>query len=496
VTATLLPRRRAAAVLPAWLPGAAGLGYVIAAGVENMELLRAPLRGGAAADIRAAYADQALAAVTASAGVLSLLLYVVFATVLAPRLRWPGPALAAAVAGAALALAGIVVSAPLVLDGGARLTDAEVRSAFDTQQTLRLLAGPFMALFLFCAGSADAVPRRLARLACPIAVALALTPLAAVTGAQALQTAAFVAFGAGALWIWLASLWLLAGAGARPAVAVRRAAFLMLVVAAGLVGLALVIVPRSTGAFFAWELAPESLAAFAGGVYVGSAVLYAVGLRVSWREARALVAAAVVLSWSVLVITIVHLGTFDLGRLQAWAWIVLFAGFALATSALLVVGGGSEREGGVAPARRTRALLAVAAVALAAVGIGLWVDPGELPPLGGRFAGSWTVMLAVLAGWAAAVNRRDEARLPGLALVALPAGALVAAARTMEGDPAYVAGLVLLIACGVAVLRDTSGGVAGVVAGSAFYVNGGHSGAAAAGASTPHGESFEASVQR
>ena len=70
-----------------------------------MELLRSPLRGGAAADIRAAYADQALAAVTASAGILSLLLYVVFAASLAPRLRRPGAALAAAIAGPALALA-------------------------------------------------------------------------------------------------------------------------------------------------------------------------------------------------------------------------------------------------------------------------------------------------------------------------------------------------------------------------------------------------------
>ncbi len=74
--------------------------------------------------------------------------------------------------------------------------------------------------------------------------------------------------------------------------------------------------------------------------------------------------------------------------------------------------------------------------------------------MGGRFAGSWTVMLGFLAGWAAVANRRDEARLPALALIALPAVAL-GAARTMDADPAYVAGLVLLLAWGATVVRAT-----------------------------------------
>jgi len=392
--------------------------------------------------------------VTAAAGVLSLLLYVVFAASLAPRLRWPAAALVGGIAGPALALAGIAASAPLVLDGGAGLSDAEVRSAFEAQQALRLLAGPAMASFLLVAGLSDALPRRLSLAARAIAVPLALTPLAAVGEAHALQVAAAVAFGFHVLWVWLASLWLAVAGGVAPAVLVRRAAFLMLVLAAGGVGVALLIVPGSTGAFFAWGLGPKSLAAFAGGVYVGSAVVYGAALRADWQQARGLVAAAVVLSVSVLAVTLAHIDVFDLGRLQAWAWLVLFAGFAAATLALLVVGDRRTRDRGVALPRRSRALLAVVGLALAATGVGLWIDPAGLPPLGGRFAGSWTVMLGVLAGWAATVDRADEARLPALALVALPAGALVAAARTMEGEPAYVAGLALLIASGAAVLRD------------------------------------------
>ena len=430
-------------------PGPRGLGYVVAAGVENMELLRTPSPGAAAAEIRSAYADQALAAATAVAGIAALLLYVVFAASLAPRLRWPRTALAGAFTGAAAALAGIVASAPLVL--GAELSDAEVRSAFDLQQSLRLLAGPSMALFLASLGLSRVLPRPLSRLACAVALPLALTPLAEVTGDHPAHVAANVAFGLDALCIWLVSLWLAVGRGVAAAEFFRRAAFLMLVVAAGLVGLALLAVPRSTGAFFAWDLSPASLAGFAGGVYVGSAVLYGAALRASWRQARALVAAAVLLSVSVFAVTIAHLEKFDLGRLQAWAWLVLFAGFALTTALLLVTRGEAGYDGdGAAVAGWARALLAVVAAVLAAVAVGLWIDPAGLPPLGGRFAGSWTAMLGFLAGWAALANRRDEARLPAMALIVLPAGALLGAIRTMDGDPAYVAGLVLLIACGAA----------------------------------------------
>ena len=67
--------------------GAAGLGYVLLAGVENMELLRAPVFGAPAAEIRAAYADGALAAVTIGAGALSLVCFAVFAAGLAARDR-------------------------------------------------------------------------------------------------------------------------------------------------------------------------------------------------------------------------------------------------------------------------------------------------------------------------------------------------------------------------------------------------------------------------
>jgi hypothetical protein len=234
----------------------------------------------------------------------------------------------------------------------------------------------------------------------------------------------------------------------------------MLVLAAGLVGVALLILPRATGAFFAWGLKPASLAAFAGGVYVGSAAVYAVGLRAPRRQAQPLVVAAVVLSVSVLAATLAHLDVFDFDRLQAWAWLALFVAFGVTTSVLAVTGPWRRVPGPALPAW-ARGLLGVAAVALGAAGMTLWIDPAaySLPPLGGRFAGSWAAMLAVLAAWPAVRGRRDEARLPALALVALPAGALIATLRT-TAEPRYLAALGLFVVAGAAVLSVAPGAAA------------------------------------
>lgn len=410
------------------ITGAAALAYVALAAIENMELLGMPGLGASDAAIEAAYADTALGVVTVTAGALSLLCYVVFAATLAPRVAW------AAVAGAGLAGVGVVAAALLVGGGDPAL--------FDLQLQLRYLAGPLMAVVVI--GAARIVPRPLGRVALAVAVPLLLTPLA-LTG---VELSAQLAFAAQATWIWLAALWLLVDG-------VRRAAFLMLVVAAGLVGVALLAVPYATGVFFAWGLAPAPLAAFAGGVYVASAYVYGVALRAPAAESRGLVVAAVVLSVSVLASTLAHLDVFDFGRLQAWAWVALFAGFGVVTSVLAVRGPWWPLPGPRLPVW-ARALLATAAALLSAAGVALWIDPAafSLPPLGGRFAGSWTAMLGTMAAWAALTDRRREARLPALALVALPAGALVAAART-DAEPVYVVALALLAIAGAAVLSVT-----------------------------------------
>lgn len=417
------------------IAGAAGLAYVVGAAVENMGLLDAPLLGAGEADVRAAHADRVVDAVGCAAGAVSLACYLAFAVVVRRRWAWAG------VAGALLAAVGVVASALMISTPTVALSELALAT--------RYLAGPFMALFLVGAAA------RSGRLRVPgfaVAVPLALAPLA-LTGARVVQVAAILAFGLHSLWIFCASLRLLFG-GLEVLEAVRRAAFLLLVVAAGAVGVALLAVPGATGTFFAWGLKPTGLAAFAGGVYVGSAVVYAAGLRVGRRAAWPLVPGAVVLSVSVLAVTLVHLEVFDLSRLQAWAWLVLFAGFALVT-AWLAVAGAPGRPGGMRLSRLARVAVGTAAAASFAAAVALWADPGAfgLPPLGGRFAGSWSALLAALAGWAAWRDSRDEAVLPALALIVLPLGALLAAVRTGSLD---VVALVYaaLIAIGALALRE------------------------------------------
>jgi hypothetical protein len=456
--------------------GIAGLVYAASAAIENMGLLEAPTLASPVADVRALYEDQALALVTSLAGALELVAYCVFALALFGLLRerertgegWSFLALVGGVAGPVVAASGLAATAVLVADGGAGLGDDAVATVFDLSLTARMLSGGFLALFMAGVGlsalRSGALPSWLAWYACAAALPLAIAPVAAFAAEDAVQVAARIAFSLQALWILLTSFWLALADGSGRVAFVRRCAFLLLVLGAGLVGIALLVVPGATGEFFAWGLGPEPLAAFAGGVYVGSAAVYALALRSEQHDAHGLVVGAVVLSVSVLVITLTHLDQFDFGRLQAWAWVALFGGFSLVTSALLVLGRTAHREATAAEplAAPVRGVLTLVSVVLGALALALWVDPGaltgpspfDLPPLGGRFAGSWIALLAVLAGWAALRNRRGEARASLAALIALPAGMLVAALRTLPDlEPggaaiAYVAAIVFLLATG------------------------------------------------
>ena len=453
------------------LAGIAGLGYVAGVSIENMEVLEAPTLGSPVGDVRALYEDQALAAVTTIAGAVALVFYCLFVVALvrltAERGRpWSLAALIGGIAGPLLALAGLVASAILILDGG--LSDDEVADLFDLYLRARIVSGVFVAMFLGGIGVAAlrsrALPTWLAWYACALAVPMAVVPFAAFSDSKSIAIAVGIAFAFQTLWIFITSLWLMFADGVAPVGFVRRSAFLLLVVAAGLIGIALLAVPGATGEFFAWGLGPEPLAAFAGGVYVGSAAVYAAALWRGEREVRGLVFGAVVLSVSVFVVTLAHLDQFDFDRLQAWAWMVLFAGFSLVTAGILVFGGTPDQTDELATplAPWVRLLLAATAMLLGVLALALWIDPTglaapfDLPPLGGSFAGSWVALLAVLAAWAALRNRTDEARFSALALLTLPAGALIAAIRTLPDlDPAapYIAVIVLLLLTGAVLLR-------------------------------------------
>ena len=256
-----------------------------------------------------------------------------------------------------------------------------------------------------------------------------------------------------------------------PALTAARAGFGAVVAAAGVSGWALVIMPSETAQYFSWGLGPPPLASLVGGLYLASAVTFAVALRLPWRGARSLVAASVALTAPTLVATFVHLDVFDFGRWQAWAWVALFIAAPPFWAGILVVNRSAvpQAEGRVGLRPGAVALLVLAFILVVSAAL-LWLDPSaggrvlpfEPSPLGGRFVGCWLLFLAVLAAWAAL--RPAEARLPFVALVAYPAGALVAGLRSLPdlspptAQWTYLAVLGLMsVLFGIALLRTTSG---------------------------------------
>ena len=125
----------------------------------------------------------------------------------------------------------------------------------------------------------------------------------------------------------------------------------------------------------------------------------------------------------------------------------------------------------------TRAVLAAMAVVFVVVGVLLLLDPtrtemsGDAPfalvGLTGAYLGAWCTFAAMLAAWSAWCDDWHQARVPVLTLAGLPAGALVALARTPTGDAegaGYAAGLVVaLVAAGAcaAANRRPAGAVGG-----------------------------------
>jgi hypothetical protein len=459
------------------IAGIAGLGYFIGVAIENQEVLTSPTLSSSVADIRAAYADQAFAIVTSFAGALALFSYVAFVAALYVWLRqrervdepWATIALIGGIGGPVVAAAGLSADAILIAGSDAAADDDVAGALYDFYLLCRIVSGVFVALFLGGVGIASLrsgiLPAPLAWLALAIAALMALAPFAAFDQEPGLELAVGIAFAAQTLWIFLTGMWLTLADDLATLDFIRRSAFLLLVLAAGLIGIGLLAAPGATGEFFAWQLKPEPLAAFAGGVYVGSASAYALALPRSGREVRGLVLGAAVLSISVFIITLAHTDQFNFDRLQAIMWLALFGAFSLVTVGLFLFDREEEETRTPSPSPWVRAVFGAVAIAGGALALALWIDPTglaspspfELPPLGGRFAGSWVALLAVLCGWAAVRDQLDEARLSGFALIALPAGVLVAALTTIDQlDPAgaaaaYIAVLALLVVAGAAV---------------------------------------------
>ena len=236
--------------------------------------------------------------------------------------------------------------------------------------------------------------------------------------------------------------------------------------AAGVVGVAMLAWPGSTGRFFSWQLAPPALAAFVGACYVASALVFgrAAASR-SWPAQRGLCVAVLGLAAPTLIVTAVHRDVFDFERWQAVAWVALFATSVTSFGSLVLLRPAEPAAGPRLPAP-ARVVLVATAFAYGTVAVVLWAAPRAVAshgpiaagPMGLRFVGSWAAFLALCAVRAARHPAREASELPVAALVAFPLAVLPAVLLHLDElrrgpAAALVAGLLVLATAGLSVQR-------------------------------------------
>ena len=240
-------------------------------------------------------------------------------------------------------------------------------------------------------------------------------------------------------------------------------------VAAGVVGIAMLLWPGSTGRYFSWQLSPAPVASLVGAFYVASAIVFgwAASFR-SWTVQYGLCTSVLGLAAPTLVVTAMHVEVFDFGRWQAVAWVFLFGASVTSFAMLVLVRGrpdASPDDGPDLPAA-ARAALAIVAVVYGTVAVVLWTAPGAISehgpivagPMGLRFVGAWAAFLALAARHAGVHASRASSRLPVAALVAFPLAGLVATVGHVDelrAGPAaaLLAGLAALAGVGLSVQR-------------------------------------------
>jgi hypothetical protein len=155
----------------------------------------------------------------------------------------------------------------------------------------------------------------------------------------------------------------------------------LLVVAAGL---DLFIFPQSTGELFAWDIQPPLTAAFLGANYLAAGIIeFGAARQPTWARARVAVPAVMLFTVLTAIVTLLNFSGYDLRKLMAWVWIVVYFGVPPVLGYLWWKQWGtpgSDPEPEAPTPRSLQGVVMIAGVALAGFGLALifmprWASP-------------------------------------------------------------------------------------------------------------------------
>lgn len=220
-----------------------------------------------------------------------------------------------------------------------------------------------------------------------------------------------------------------------------RTACVVVAVVAGLVGAVMVVAPGSTDRYFSWPIGPPPLAGLVGAFYLASALIFTmVSRRGDWTACRVVCFGILAFTLPTVVATMKHRELFDWSRWQAVVWVALFVGSPVAFSSILYVLRGRAPSASSPLPLSTRTILGILGPIYALLAAGLLLVPGRLegaspyalPGLSGRFLGSWSAFLAVVALFLLVRNDHDESRVGLAALFLWPLAAVAATVRSFN----------------------------------------------------------------
>jgi hypothetical protein len=196
--------------------------------------------------------------------------------------------------------------------------------------------------------------------------------------------------------------------------------------------------PGDTGSYFAWKIGNPLTPNFMGANYLAGAGAVWAALLNRWSIARVIMPAIIVFGVSQLVATLLHLDILKWSHPTAWAWLVVYVVSPIGAIWVFVA---EERRYRAEPSRgraipsAARIVLTGFALASAAVGLALFIDPTgvgahwpwTLTPLTGRVIGGWYLSGATLQWVLARTRDVETARVGLLATIAVTALQLLGA---------------------------------------------------------------------